>query len=86
MLGGDEGFDALELSAFADEAAWRPRAGGVPLVRSSDAHYLHTVGTVWSEADLSAFTVAALRAALLHGGVRLSPPLAAGVRRPTPHG
>lgn len=85
VLSGDEGFDALELSAFADEATWRARTHGLPLIRSSDAHYLHTVGAVWSEADLPEFTVAALRAALQRGTVQLSPPLAAGARRATPH-
>jgi PHP family Zn ribbon phosphoesterase len=75
LLTGDEGFDACELSAHADEALWRARVGAYPLVRSSDSHYLHTIGGVWCEADLPAFSVPALRTALRAGAVRLSPPL-----------
>lgn len=85
VLGGDEGFDAMEISAFADEATWRPRAGHLPLIRSSDSHYLHTIGSVWSEAELPAFSVAALRTALQQGGVRLSPPRAKHAGQKTPH-
>lgn len=74
LLAGDEGFDACELSAHASETLWRARVGRYPLVRSSDSHYLNSIGGVWSEADLSAFSVPALRAALQAGDVWLSPP------------
>lgn len=75
VLSGDEGFDAMELSAYGASDEWRPRAGGLPFIRSSDSHYLHTIGKVWSEADLPEFSVCALREALRAKAVRLSPPL-----------
>ncbi len=75
VLSGDEGFDAMELSAHSQAADWRARTGRLPLVRSSDAHYLHQIGRVWSEAELPALTVAGLRAALQADAVQLSPPL-----------
>lgn len=78
VLAGDEGFDAMEVSAHADEAAWRQKVFPMPLIRSSDAHYLHMIGRAWSEADLPGFTVAALRSVLQAGGVRLSPAAARG--------
>lgn len=68
-LAGDEGFDALELSRYADAPSWRAKAQGLPFIRSSDAHYLPMIGTVWSEAELTEFSVRALKAALDAGGV-----------------
>lgn len=62
-LAGDEGFDAVELSRAADVVAWAPKVMGLPVVRSSDAHYLEMIGSVWSEADLPEFSVRALKAA-----------------------
>jgi predicted metal-dependent phosphoesterase TrpH len=62
-LAGDEGFDAVELSRHADAAAWREKTGGLPFIRSSDAHYLADIGAVWSEADLPEFSTRALKAA-----------------------
>lgn len=62
-LAGDEGFDAVELSRHADAVAWKDKTRGLPVVRSSDAHYLDMIGSVWSEARLSAFTVKELKAA-----------------------
>jgi PHP family Zn ribbon phosphoesterase len=62
-LAGDEGFDAVELSRAADVLKWRPLTRGLPVVRSSDAHYLEMIGSVWSEARLSAFTVTELKSA-----------------------
>lgn len=75
VMSGDEGFDAMELSAHARESDWRARTAPLPMLRSSDAHYLHQIGRVWSEADLPAFSVAALRTVLQAGATRLSPPL-----------
>ncbi len=76
VLAGNEGFDAMELSRHGREEDWRARTAPHPLLRSSDAHHLDDIGLVWSEADLPAFSVAALRAALRAGQVRLSPCLA----------
>jgi len=72
-LSGDEGFDAVELTVFADLDAWRPRLLGLPVIRSSDAHFLDAIGTAWTETDLPAFTTAALKEAfrgqvLAYGG------------------
>jgi len=64
-LAGDEGFDAVELSRHADVAVWREKTLGLPFIRSSDAHYLDGIGTMWSEAELPEFTTAALKAAFL---------------------
>ncbi len=75
VLGGDEDFDAMELSRTAREADWRPRTGALPLIRSSDAHHLNDIGRVWSEADLTTFSTAELKRALASGGIRLSPPI-----------
>ncbi|HRR35067.1 MAG TPA: PHP domain-containing protein [Kiritimatiellia bacterium] len=63
-LAGDEGFDAVELSRHAVLDAWRGKTLGLPVIRSSDAHYLNDIGTIRSEADLSAFSTQALKAAL----------------------
>lgn len=75
LLSGDEGFDAMELSRTACESEWRPKAGTIPFIRSSDAHNLNDIGLVWSEADLKAFTVAELKRALTANAVRISPRL-----------
>jgi hypothetical protein len=60
-LAGDEGFDAVELSRHADALSWRPKAKGLPVIRSSDAHYLDMIGAFWSEANLPDFSVRALK-------------------------
>ena len=62
-LSGDEGFDAVELTRHAQGAAWRDRALGLPVLRSSDAHDLEGVGSAWTEAPLAEFSTRALRAA-----------------------
>ena len=68
-------FDAVELSRTADADAWLPRAAGYAAVRSSDAHNPEDVARVWTEADLPAFSVAALKAAFAARATRLSPRL-----------
>ncbi len=68
-------FDAVELSRTADEALWLPKTEGYAVVRSSDAHNLDDVARVWTEADLPAFSVAALKAAFAAKSTRLSPRL-----------
>jgi len=62
-LAGDEGFDAVELSRHADLAVWREKTLGLPFIRSSDAHFLDGIGTIWTEADLAEFSTRALKAA-----------------------
>lgn len=73
-LAGDEGFDAVELSRHADPAVWGEKTLGLPFIRSSDAHYLDGIGTVWTESDLPEFSTRALKEAFigkrLHGGAR----------------
>ena len=54
-------FDAVELTRFSKTSDWLPRLEGLPVVRSSDAHDLDTIGKQYTEADLPAFSVAALR-------------------------
>ena len=54
-------FDAVELSRTADENIWLPKAGGLAVTRSSDAHNLDDVARVWTEAPLETFSVAALK-------------------------
>ena len=61
-LAGDEGFDAVELSRYAVVSEWRKRCMGLPILRNSDAHYLNDIGSVYNEADLKEFSVAALKA------------------------
>jgi len=78
QLGGipeDGNFDAVELSRTADESAWLPKAGGLAVTRSSDAHNLDDVARVWTEADIQEFTVAALKAAFAARATRISPRL-----------
>ena len=78
QLGGIPGagqFDAVELSRTADETVWLPRAAGYAVTRSSDAHNLDDVARVWTEADLPAFTVAALKDAFARQATTLSPRL-----------
>lgn len=62
-LAGDEGFDAVELSRHADVSVWQPKTRGLPVIRSSDAHYLDGIGAIWTEADLPDFSTRALKAA-----------------------
>lgn len=68
-------FDAVEFSRTADESLWLPKAEGYAVTRSSDAHNLDDVARVWTEADLPAFSVDALRAAFAAKATRLSPRL-----------
>ena len=78
QLGGipsDGAFDAVELSRTADETIWLPKAEGYAVTRSSDAHNLDDVARVWTEADLPAFTTAALKEAFAAHATRLSPRL-----------
>ena len=63
-LSGDEGFDAVELSRQARKIDWTPKIHGLPILRSSDAHNISTIGSIWNEAELEAFTVQHLRDAL----------------------
>jgi len=63
-IAGDEGFDAVELTRFANRADWAPKLHGLPILRSSDAHYLHDIGNAYTEADMPDFTVTSLRTAL----------------------
>lgn len=62
-IAGDEGFDAVELSRFATFPAWKDKLRGLAVIRSSDAHYLADIGSIWTELELSGFTVAALKKA-----------------------
>lgn len=55
-------FDAVELSRTADEGAWRPKAQGYAVIRSSDAHNLDDVAKVWTEAEGDDFSVSGLKA------------------------
>ena len=75
ILSGEEGFDAMELSRTADEAAWRPRIGDMPLIRSSDSHNIDDIGLVWTEANLAEFSVAELKRAFVNRATTLSPRL-----------
>ena len=68
-------FDAVEFSHTADEAQWLPKAGGLAVTRSSDAHNLDDVARVWSEADLDVFSVASLKDAFARRAVSISPKL-----------
>ena len=52
-----------EFSRHADLAEWEPKACGLPFIRSSDAHYLNDIGTIWTEAPFDQLTVANLKAA-----------------------
>lgn len=65
-------FDAVEISRTADEALWLPRIGVRAVTRSSDAHNLDDVARVWTEADIAAFNVAALREAFAAHATTLS--------------
>lgn len=68
-------FDAVELSRTADEALWTPKACGLAVTRSSDAHNLDDVARVWTEAELETFSVAALKACFKAHATTLSPRL-----------
>jgi hypothetical protein len=63
-LSGDEGFDAVELSRQARKSDWTSKIHGLPILRSSDAHNISMIGSIWNEAELEAFTVQHLRDAL----------------------
>ena len=69
-INGDEGFDAAEVSRFADLRKWRHRCKGLPVLRNSDAHYHEDVGLIYNRADLDDFSVAALKDALQNGVVK----------------
>ncbi len=69
-LAGDEGFDAVEISRRAGVEPWRARCLGLPVLRNSDAHYLHEIGAVYNMADLTEFSVGALKKALETGQVQ----------------
>ena len=75
--GADRYFDAVELSRTADETVWLPQASKYAVTRSSDAHNLDDVARVWTEADLSEFSIAALRAVFSAKATRPSPRLTA---------
>ena len=62
-LAGDEGFDAIELSRHADVEVWRGKLMGLPFIRSSDAHNLEGIGSIWTQGDLPEFSTRALKAA-----------------------
>ena len=70
-------FDAVELSRTADETVWLPKAAGYAVTRSSDSHNLDDIARVWTEADLDAFSVDALRRAFTARATTLSPRLTA---------
>lgn len=63
-LSGHEGFDAVELTRMSAKKDWLEKICGFPILRSSDAHYLNAVGSIWNEAELEQFTVEQLRNAL----------------------
>jgi PHP family Zn ribbon phosphoesterase len=65
-------FDAAELSRTAEESAWRDKAAGLALIRSSDAHNLDDVCRVWAEAPLAEFSVAELKKAFSEKTVTVS--------------
>ena len=63
-LAGDEGFDAVELSKYAKSEEWgMGKTLGLPVIRSSDAHYLENIGDIWTDLALPDFTVAGFRSA-----------------------
>ena len=68
-------FDAVEFSRTADESVWMPKAQGYAVIRSSDAHNLDDVAKVWTEADLSDFSVAGLKASFAAKATAISPRL-----------
>ena len=65
-------FDAVELSRTADESVWIPRADGYAVTRSSDAHNLDDVAKVWTEAELTEFSVAELKRIFLEKATKIS--------------
>jgi len=76
QLGGipaEGAFDAVELSRTADEKEWLPKVAEYAVTRSSDAHNLDDVARVWTEADLAAFSTAALKEAFAFRATRISP-------------
>ena len=63
-LAGNEGFDAVELTCHAAKVDWADKIQGLPILRSSDAHDLNTIGRLWNQADMEQFRVEHLRKAL----------------------
>ena len=59
----ENAFDAVELSRTADETEWLPKATGYAVTRSSDAHNPDDVARVWTEAEMTDFSIAALKSA-----------------------
>lgn len=53
----DEPFDAVELTAHGDVAL----AGTYPVIRSSDSHYLHTLGTAHTVLEIEELSVQQVR-------------------------
>lgn len=82
VLGGDEGFDAMEISRHAEVAAWAAKVPDHALIRSSDAHDLDGIGTGWSEAPLQRFSTDELRKAFRSRSVRPGPTWHGGSHRP----
>lgn len=68
-------FDAVELSRTADETLWTPKACGLAITRSSDAHNLDDVARVWTEADMPEFSIKALRDVFARRATTISPRL-----------
>ena len=56
----DENYDAVELTAHGDPSL----AGRYPIIRSSDSHYLHTLGTAHTDLEIDSLTVENIRAFL----------------------
>ena len=63
-LSGNEGFDAVELTYRAAKADWTEKIQGLPILRSSDAHDLTTIGRMSNKAELKQFRVEHLKNAL----------------------
>ena len=59
----DEPFDAVELTAFGDPDL----AKNYPVVRNSDAHDLATLGSAFTDLDVPALSIAAIRDCLWAG-------------------
>ena len=68
-------YDAVELSRTADESIWLPKAEGYAVTRSSDAHNLDDIARVWTEAELSDFSVSGLKAVFSSHTTHISPKL-----------
>ncbi len=68
-ISGNEGFDAVELTRHAAKEDWTAKIHGLPILRSSDAHLLATIGRIWNEAEMPKFSVEHLRSALKNNRV-----------------